>query len=123
MKIALLADIHFQKYADEDFRLHDLNDVISQVCEYCVDRKIDRLVLLGDFWSNRKTIDVQVLHSGHQALEKLANTFSDIVVIPGNHDFWFKSNDEVCSIHHFSSHKNCRVIKAPSTENVTFFML
>lgn len=116
MKIALLADIHFNKYAEEDFRLHDITDVLDQTCDYCRDNGIKDLMLLGDFWSNRKTIDVQVLCVGHKALNKLASSFEKIVVIPGNHDFWYKSNDDVCSVHHFEH--CCKVIKKPTATKV-----
>ena len=118
MKIALIADIHVNKYLNEDFRLHDILNVIQQMCEFCKKNNIKNLSILGDFWSNRKTIDVQILHFGHLILEKIIENFEKITIIPGNHDQYYKSNDEVSSIRHFVAYKNCKVVKNPTATTI-----
>jgi DNA repair exonuclease SbcCD nuclease subunit len=84
-------------------------DVINQIRQIHVDRNIPYSVFLGDLFHTRDTLDVSVIWAVTQALRKLSEVCT-IILMTGNHDMHSRSG----SIHALEPFKDfCMVVDRP----------
>ena len=71
-------------------------------------QNIDTAIFLGDFFDHRDEIAVNTLDIGYKILTK----FKDIklIMIPGNHDSFYKEHSEINSLNIFDGWKNIQLI-------------
>lgn len=110
MKIACCADLHLGEFKDFskeitvvwDFkelcfkkseqgtsvnsRLIDAADCLVQIRRYCIENKIDTLLIAGDIFNNRASVPTIVYNIGYRVLESFMLEGINLYVIPGNHD-------------------------------------
>jgi DNA repair exonuclease SbcCD nuclease subunit len=56
------------------------------------------LIVAGDIFDNRQSINVLVLHKTINIFKKLSERFKEIHIIAGNHDVFLKSSNEITSL-------------------------
>ncbi len=94
-----MGDIHFKKYQN-DFEQKYKDRVFYFVAETLKERNIKNIFQLGDFFNDRKNIDISVLMETKRILEKyFFNSKYDftMVTLAGNHDVYHKNNNMVYS--------------------------
>lgn len=70
------------------------------------------LVIAGDFFDNRQTIDINVLNAGQDIIERIASVVP-VYMIVGNHDIYKKRDNAVTSLRTFRTFKNVIVYDSP----------
>ena len=106
MKIAILNDTHcgirnssdiFMDYQEKFYR-----DVFFP---YLNDNGINRVLHLGDYYDNRKTVNFKCLnHNRKIFLEKLREYGITMDIILGNHDTYFKNTNDLNSLKELQGH-------------------
>ena len=106
MKIAILNDTHcgirnssdiFMEYQEKFYR-----DVFFP---YLNDNGIKRVLHLGDYYDNRKTINFKALqHNRKIFLEPMRKHGITMDIIPGNHDVYYKNTNELNALKELQGH-------------------
>lgn len=93
-KIALVADIH----RDVPGRGDDIDYACRVVMEYCKVANIDVVVVLGDLFHNRETLDIDTLQRAADFHEEAAKNDQKWIVFPGNHDMFLRHSWMINSV-------------------------
>jgi DNA repair exonuclease SbcCD nuclease subunit len=76
----------------------------------------DVLLILGDIFDSRNSINLKVLCMGVDIFEKLSEIFKDgIIIILGNHDIWARTNNEINSLKSIKWIPNIFIYEEPET--------
>jgi DNA repair exonuclease SbcCD nuclease subunit len=106
MKLAILNDTHcgVRNSADifMDYQERFYRDVFFP---YLLENNIDQILHLGDYYDNRKTINIKALHHNRRIfLDKLREYGIKMDIIPGNHDTFFKNTNDLNSLKELMGH-------------------
>lgn len=115
MKVALISDLHFGvKQSDTTFQKSQLKFFERQLVEELKMRNIDTILVLGDVFDTRQTVNVQ---TNNVVLNLFKNTFADftIYMIVGNHDLYYKNTTSVNSLKQLDLLPNVTVYEKPET--------
>lgn len=106
MKIAIITDTHAGiKNGSDIFLDHAEQFYRDTFFPYLAKEKITKILHLGDYFDNRKTLHVKTLSRNRAMfLEKLREYGLTMDIIPGNHDVAYKNTNEVCSLVEVLSH-------------------
>lgn len=75
-------------------------------------RNIESIIFLGDFYDNRKELNIKAIDSARVICEML-NEFNTKIII-GNHDSYFKNNIELTSLQTIDKFQNIEIISKPT---------
>lgn len=99
MRVAIITDLHWGVRNNSLFFLeHQERFFYSVFFPYLEEHGIDTVWILGDFFENRKMINVQVLNRATLFLEEFEKRNIKVYCIIGNHDTVFKNTNEVSSL-------------------------
>ena len=100
MKIALLNDTHCGIRNSADIFLDNAAKFYSDVFfPYVKEHNIKQIVHLGDYYDNRKAINIKALHHNRKHfLEPMRDFGMRMDIIPGNHDTYFKDTNDPNSL-------------------------
>jgi len=94
-KIAITADIHFGVPG----RLDDIIWSCKVMREYCHRAGIDTVLVLGDLYHDRRTLEIDVLHHVTKFFEETKEKYNqNWIVFPGNHDMFLRHSWEINSL-------------------------
>lgn len=110
--VAIFSDLHLGVHQNSLF----WHETSLKWCEWFVDelkkKDIKTILFLGDFFHYRDEVAVNTLDIGYQLLSQLSNY--NIIMIPGNHDSFYKEHSAVNSLNIFSGWKNLQVVTEPT---------
>lgn len=100
MKIALLNDTHAGIRNSSEIFSDNANTFYEKVFfPYCIENDIKTIIHLGDFFDDRKNINIKSLHSIRKNfLQKLRDHGMHMDIIFGNHDVFYKNSNELNSL-------------------------
>ena len=106
MKIAILNDTHCGCRNSSDIFMDYQERFYSEVFfPYLKQNGITQILHLGDYYDNRKTINLKALNHNRQIfLDKLREYNIHMDIIPGNHDVYFKNTIELNSLKELMGH-------------------
>ena len=106
MKIAILNDTHCGCRNSSDIFMHYQERFYSEeFFPYLKEHGITQILHLGDYYDNRKTINLKALNHNRQIfLDKLREYNIHMDIIPGNHDVYFKNTIELNSLKELMGH-------------------
>lgn len=125
MKVALITDLHFGvKRGSEIFLESQLKFFKEQFIPELLEKGIDTIFILGDFFDNRVHLDSKILNS---VLDLFNNDLKDfkVHIIVGNHDSYHESTIEVNSVKVFELFQNAKVYEKNESiliGNTTIYM-
>jgi DNA repair exonuclease SbcCD nuclease subunit len=94
MRIIITADIHFG-YKDIQHTLW----AVKTIREYADEHAIDTVIVLGDLFHNRKSLDVDVLSYVYNFFDETKSKYNqDWLCFPGNHDMFLKNSWDINSL-------------------------
>jgi hypothetical protein len=96
-KAAVFTDIHFGCRSNSDTHNNDCLDFIDWFIKEADEFGAETCIFLGDFFHNRSTINVNTLNYGIEGLTRLAEYFTNVYFVVGNHDMFFKDKRDVTS--------------------------
>lgn len=104
----LIADIHLGLYqSSSDWHKITIN-LFKDIYDVGIKRNIDRIIILGDFFHERKSINVLTLDVA-QYIEDMLQDFN-VWIIAGNHDIFYKDQIKPNALQIFRNSKNIKVI-------------
>lgn len=109
-KAIIFTDIHFGLKVNSDQHNQDCVDFISWMIDVAKNNNCDTCLFLGDYFNNRNNVNVKTLNYAQQGLELLSNSFKETILIPGNHDCYFKDSRSINSINWARNIPNLRII-------------
>jgi len=122
MLIAIINDTHagqrnasdvFLDYTDKFYR-----DVFFP---YCKEHGIKTVIHGGDYLDHRKYVNFKALHRTRKAfLEPLAENGMNMIIIPGNHDVYFKNTNELCGLREVLGYfiENVEIVMKPTVKQI-----
>ena len=92
MKLAIVADPHFG-IRDNSMNFFTYQEKFFKeiLVPECVKQEITDIVFLGDFFHNRHSVNIRILHHVKQLFKELSNKFT-LHGLTGNHDLFFKND-------------------------------
>lgn len=121
MKIGIINDTHFGARNDstqfDSFFKKFYQDVFFP---YLEKHQIKTLIHMGDVFERRKYINFQILHSCKKYFfEPLKKLGIDMIVIPGNHDVYYKNTNSVNSLDLLlPEYDNIEVLQNPTIKKI-----
>lgn len=106
MKIAVLNDTHCGVRNSSDIFIDYQAKFYSEVFFPYLDKhNVKQIIHLGDYYDHRKYINFKALNSNRKHfLEPMRERGITMDIIPGNHDVYFKSTNEMCSLKELLGH-------------------
>lgn len=93
-KILLMADIHL----GVTNRLKDILWSLNVTYQYCIKNDIDTIIILGDLFHDRESINIDVLCEAFKFFRKAKDAGQQWIAFPGNHDMFLKHSWEYTSL-------------------------
>ena len=117
--VAILNDTHFGVRNGSDVFSDYAGKFFSEVFfPFCVVHGIKDIIHLGDYFDHRKYVNFKTIDvSRKTVLDKLALHGIKMVIIPGNHDCYFKNTNDLCSLTQVLQHPNVEVLMKPEVRN------
>ena len=122
-RVAIFSDIHLGIHQNS-FQWHKIaNDWTDWFVSQLKANDIDTVIFCGDFFHYRDSVAVSTISLAADILNKLRDY--QLIMIPGNHDCYYKDSSEINSISILRSYPNVFVIEEPMTlkhndKNLTF---
>ena len=100
MKIAVLNDTHCGCRSSSDIFIEYQERFYSEVFfPYLREHGIKNIIHLGDYYEDRKRINVKAMYSNRKHfLDVLKSEGISMDIIPGNHDVFYKSTNDMCTL-------------------------
>jgi len=118
MKIAILNDTHCDVRNSADIFLENQTRFYEDTFfPYCKDNGITQVLHLGDYYDNRKQINVKAInHNRRVFLDPLRDNGMQMDIIPGNHDVYYKNTNDLCTLKELLGHymNNVHIIMEPT---------
>ena len=109
--ICLVADTHLGIYKSSDMWHEVVLRLFQNIADECVRRNINTIIHLGDFFDNRRVLNVKTLNYAMECA-KILNRFQTYI-IRGNHDQYFKNQAHPNSLVVFGKYKNIHIVDEP----------
>jgi DNA repair exonuclease SbcCD nuclease subunit len=106
----LVGDTHLGIYKSADL-WHDATILLfKEIIDVCKKRCIDRIIHLGDFFDNRRHLNIKTLSNALKIAELLHEAKLEVFIIIGNHDTFYKDKIHPTSLSVFEEHPNIKII-------------
>ena len=97
-KAMVFTDIHLGYKSNGLQHNQDCLNFVQWMCDLGRQHGCDICLFLGDFHNNRNTINVQTLNYSLECLELVSKTFPRTIMIPGNHDLFYRDRRDLYSV-------------------------
>ena len=115
-KIGFFTDLHLGQHQNSE-KWHDVAYKWAKwYTKELKSKKISKIIFGGDLFHYRDEINVKTLFFANKLLD-LFNNF-EILMIPGNHDAYYKDNSTVHSLSILSTRHNITIFDKPHVENI-----
>ena len=114
-KVAIFSDLHLGVHQNSSF----WHETSLKWCKWFVSevekRNIKTILFLGDLFEYRDEVAVNTLDVGYQILTLLKDY--NLIMIPGNHDSFYKDHADVNSLNIFSGWNNVNILNKTTVLN------
>jgi len=110
-------DIHFGMKSNSHTHNQDCLDFIDFVIETGKARNCETCIFLGDWHHNRASLNISTLNYSVRGMDKLTKAFTQVVMLPGNHDEHYRDTREMNSIVWAKQYDNVRFYDEITVEN------
>ena len=88
--IKILGDIHFGVRRNSAM----FHSILMESFDWFLKdlKKTDSVVILGDIFDSRSSVDFQILNDAMEVFGKLSKKCKEIFILVGNHDLYYKEN-------------------------------
>lgn len=109
-KSAIFSDIHHGLKSNSKHHNQDCEDFIDWFIDRAKENNCETVIFCGDWNHNRNSLNMLTFASGLKNLEKLSNSFEKVIMIPGNHDLYYKDKRDVNSTQYGRNIPNVHII-------------
>lgn len=107
-EVLLITDTHLGLYGSSDSWIEIVKDFFKEVADVCLKRNIKEIFHLGDFFNERKNLNIKVINAA-QEIEKILSPFHTYL-IAGNHDCYYKNEIKPTSLQIFKDSPSISII-------------
>lgn len=97
-KAAVFTDLHVGLKSNSIQHNTDCINFVDWFIDTAKKEGCETCFFLGDWHHHRASINTQTLSVSVQLLEKLNNAFDKVLVIPGNHDLYYREQRDIHSV-------------------------
>lgn len=105
----IFTDLHLGLANSASSRLKIATNVMKEIIKACIDHDVKQVFFLGDAFHNRKSLELSVMNIGLKLFNALAKK-TDVYMVVGNHDLYYKNLEHVSSTNMFHSNPRIHVI-------------
>jgi DNA repair exonuclease SbcCD nuclease subunit len=121
MKCILISDIHLGVSRNDDIWLNQSIELFQNIIDECVRRDVYSLCILGDFFHDRKNLYIKTMDTAIKIADMLQKSKIHVVYLKGNHDVFYKTDNNVSSLHIFNEYPNIEIIdESVVIDNISF---
>jgi len=110
-KYILVADPHLGLWSSSDVWHNVAIKLFQSVADTCIRHSISKIIILGDFFDERKFLNIKTLAAAMRISTVLKDF--DIFLIIGNHDTFFRDRVLPTSLEIFREHDNIIIVDQP----------
>lgn len=107
-KFIVVSDLHIGIHKDDEIWLRQTESLFDQIRDTAVKKNIDNIIIAGDFFHERKTVNVATMYRAYNILKSLSDFH--IIILIGNHDTYYKNQIDPNSLYVFSDLSNVQII-------------
>ncbi len=97
-KAAVMTDLHMGLKSNSKQHNEDCINYLQWFIETAHINNCDMCLFLGDYFHNRNNINLLTMNYGIQGMRLLSNAFEHTIMIPGNHDNYYRDMRSINSI-------------------------
>lgn len=109
--ICLVSDTHLGIYKSADLWHDVVLNLFKEIADYCDRHNITKIIHLGDFFANRRFLNIKTLDYTHQ-IAIILDSF-DTWIVRGNHDQYYKNEPFPHSLIVFRKYRNIHIADVP----------
>ena len=113
MRSVILTDTHLGIKNSNKEWLQTTYDLFIEVADYCNRNNINKIIHLGDWFNSRYSINVLAIECSYNIIKMLKKNGIHLYICIGNHDTYFKQQQEPHSLMIFNKHDNVTIIDKP----------
>jgi DNA repair exonuclease SbcCD nuclease subunit len=120
-RAAVFTDLHIGLKSNSTVHNEDCWNFVQWFTATALAENCDTVIMTGDWHNHRASINVLSLNYSLKCLEHLNDNFSQVFIIPGNHDLFYREKRDINSIEWAKHLPNVHVVNDFLTEgDVTF---
>jgi hypothetical protein len=97
-KAAIMTDLHMGLKTNSAIHNQDCLDYLLWFIEEAQKNNCDMCLFLGDYFHNRNSTNLVTMNYGLRGLRILSDAFDKTIIIPGNHDLFYRDQRTISSI-------------------------
>lgn len=109
-KCLVFTDLHLGVHNNNEIWLDASIKLGKEMYDCCVENDITDIVFMGDFFHERRSINVRTLNVALEFAEIFEGSNITLWLIVGNHDTYFKNTIYPHSLNIFKKHENIKVV-------------
>jgi len=121
-KAAVMTDLHVGLKSNSITHNEDCLTFAGWFVEQAQANQCDICLFLGDFFHNRNNINLLTMDYGLRIMQLLNDSFQRVILIPGNHDCYYKDRRSIHSVEWASHLPNVEVINEWHKEGNVIFV-
>lgn len=102
-KAAIFTDIHLGLKSNSRTHNNDCEEFIDWFIDQAHKNNCETAIFCGDWHHNRSSVNLSTLDTTVRCLEKLGQSFENVIMFVGNHDLYYKDRRDVTSTN-FAKH-------------------
>lgn len=111
----LFTDIHFGLKLNTEVFLNIAQQNVEWIIKQIETNNVDNVIFCGDWFHQRSAVSVNTLNKSYESLKLLASKVSNLYLIVGNHDSYYKNTIKVHSLKTFEQFDNVHIIEEPTS--------
>lgn len=115
MKSVIVTDTHLGIKNSQKFWLDLVYILFEEICDYCIRNNVKSIIHLGDWFNSRYSINVLAIEQSYKIINLLKEAGIHLYIIKGNHDQYYKNQENPHSLMIFNKFSNVTIVDHPLT--------
>ena len=121
-KAAVFSDLHMGLKVNSQLHNQDCLEYLRWFIQEAQKNNCDICLFLGDYFHNRNNTNLVTMNFGLQGLRILSDAFKRVIMLPGNHDLFYKDQRSISSIAWAEHIPNIEIINNIETHDDVVFV-
>lgn len=113
-KAMCFTDIHYGKSNNGKVHNEDCRDFVTWILAEREANGAETCIFLGDWHDNRNQIHLDTLNHSLSDMERLCQAFTDVYILVGNHDLFYRDKRDISSVAIGRNLPNLHLISEPT---------
>lgn len=117
-RVSFFTDLHLGVHQNSEKWFTIAEEWCEWYCENLKKHNVDTVIFLGDLFHYRDEISNKTLTVATKIIDTIAHNCTNMLMIPGNHDCYYKDNASVHSLAAFKKRSNVTVFDKPVLQDI-----